>query len=129
MVNGPYDIWIERQGRLYQTSVRFQDESHLRRILNKIVAQVGRRVDESLGDGRRAPARTAAGSTRSSRRSRSRGPLVTIRKFARHRLGFQDMIRLGTLTTETMEFLERCVQAQAEHPHLRRYRQPVRRRS
>ena len=39
------------------------------------------------------------------------GPLMTIRKFARNRLGFQDMIRLGTLTTETIEFLERCVQA------------------
>ena len=47
MVNGPYDIWIERQGRLYETAVRFNDESHLRRIINKIVAQVGRRIDES----------------------------------------------------------------------------------
>ena len=110
MVNGPYDIWIERQGRLYQTSVRFQDESHLRRILNKIVAQVGRRVDESsamvdarLPDGSRINAIIPPLSLS--------GPLVTIRKFARYRLGFQDMIRLGTLTTETMEFLERCVQA------------------
>ena len=47
MVNGPYDIWIERQGRLYETTVRFDDDSHLRRIINKIVGQVGRRVDES----------------------------------------------------------------------------------
>src|SRR4029078_13525089 len=47
MINGPYDIWIERQGRLYETSIRFIDESHLRRIINKIVAQVGRRIDES----------------------------------------------------------------------------------
>ncbi len=128
MVNGPYDIWIEREGRLYQTSVSFQDESHLRRILNKIVAQVGRRVDESsamvdarLPDGSRINAIIPPLSLT--------GPLVTIRKFSRHRLGFQDMIRLGTLTTETMEFLERCVQARAEHPHLGRYRQPVRRRS
>jgi pilus assembly protein CpaF len=45
MVNGPYDIWIERQGRLYATNVRFDDDSHLRRIINKIVAEVGRRVD------------------------------------------------------------------------------------
>jgi pilus assembly protein CpaF len=110
MVNGPYDIWIERQGRLYQTSVRFHDESHLRRILNKIVAQVGRRVDESsamvdarLPDGSRINAIIPPLSLT--------GPLVTIRKFSRNRLGFQDMIRLGTLTTETMEFLERCVQA------------------
>src|SRR5204862_7748489 len=47
MVNGPYDIWIERHGRLFDTSVRFDDESHMRRIINKIVAEVGRRVDES----------------------------------------------------------------------------------
>ena len=47
MVNGPFDVWVERQGRLYETTVRFNDESHLRRIINKIVAQVGRRIDES----------------------------------------------------------------------------------
>src|SRR4051794_39299825 len=110
MVNGPYDIWIERQGKLYQTSVRFQDESHLRRILNKIVAQVGRRVDESsamvdarLPDGSRITAVIAPLSLS--------GPVVTIRKFARNRLGLQDLIRLGSLTTEAKEFLERCVQA------------------
>src|SRR5436190_2340844 len=47
MVNGPFDIWVERQGRLYETTVNFNDESHLRRIINKMVAQVGRRIDES----------------------------------------------------------------------------------
>src|SRR5581483_4082785 len=47
MVNGPFDIWVERRGKLERTNIRFQDESHLRHILNKIVAQVGRRVDES----------------------------------------------------------------------------------
>ena len=47
MVNGPHDVWVERRGRLYQTPVRFTDESHLRRIINKMVAQVGRRIDES----------------------------------------------------------------------------------
>src|SRR6476659_2871326 len=47
MVNGPYDIWIERGGRLYQSDVVFNDEFHLRRIINKMVAQVGRRIDES----------------------------------------------------------------------------------
>jgi pilus assembly protein CpaF len=110
MVNGPFDIWIERHGRLMQTSVRFQDESHLRRILNKIVAQVGRRVDESsamvdarLPDGSRINAIIPPLSLT--------GPVVTIRKFSRQRLTFQDLIKLGTLTTETMEFLERCVAA------------------
>src|SRR5215218_8305696 len=47
MVNGPFEVWVERQGRLYETTVRFTDESQLRRIINKIVAQVGRRIDES----------------------------------------------------------------------------------
>jgi Flp pilus assembly CpaF family ATPase/MinD-like ATPase involved in chromosome partitioning or flagellar assembly len=109
MVNGPFDIWVERQGKLQRTNIRFQDESHLRRILNKIVAQVGRRVDESsamvdarLPDGSRINAIIPP---------LSRAVQVTIRKFPRNRLGFQDMIRLGSLTTETIEFLERCVQA------------------
>src|SRR5918992_284216 len=47
MVNGPFEVWVERQGRLYETTVRFTDESHLRRIINKIVAQIGRRIDEA----------------------------------------------------------------------------------
>ena len=47
MVNGPSEIWIERQGRLYETTVRFSDDSHLRRIINRMVAQIGRRIDES----------------------------------------------------------------------------------
>src|ERR1044072_6577815 len=55
MVNGPFDVWVERQGRLYETTVRFNDESHLRRIINKIVAQVGRRNDESAPLGDAAP--------------------------------------------------------------------------
>ncbi|HEY0417443.1 MAG TPA: CpaF family protein [Gaiellaceae bacterium] len=111
MVNGPYDIWIERQGRLYPTTVRFIDESHLRRIINKMVAQVGRRVDESspmvdarLPDGSRVNAVIPPLSLT--------GPLVTIRKFSKKRLDMEDMIRLGTLTTETVEFVERCVQAE-----------------
>jgi pilus assembly protein CpaF len=111
MVNGPSDIWIERQGRLYPTTVRFNDDSHLRRIINKIVAQVGRRVDESspmvdarLPDGSRVNVIIPPLSLT--------GPVVTIRKFARNRLTMPDMIQLGTLTTESVEFLERCVQAE-----------------
>jgi pilus assembly protein CpaF len=110
MVNGPFDIWIERQGRLYETTVHFNDESHLRRIINKMVAQVGRRVDEAspmvdarLPDGSRVNVIIPPLSLS--------GPLVTIRKFSKKRLDFTDMIRLGTLTTETAEFLQRCVLA------------------
>jgi pilus assembly protein CpaF len=111
MVNGPFDVWIERQGRLYETTVRFTDESHLRRIINKIVAQVGRRIDESsplvdarLPDGSRVNAVIPPLSLS--------GPIVTIRKFSKRRLDMSDMIRLGTLSTETVEFLQRCVLAE-----------------
>jgi pilus assembly protein CpaF len=110
MVNGPHDIWVERQGRLYQTSVRFNDHLHLRRIINKMVAQVGRRIDESspmvdarLPDGSRVNAIIPPLSLS--------GPLVTIRKFSKKRLDLQDMIRLSTLTTESVEFLQRCILA------------------
>src|SRR5215216_3690637 len=111
MVNGPFEVWVERQGRLYETTVRFTDESHLRRIINKIVAQVGRRIDESsplvdarLPDGSRVNAIIPPLSLS--------GPLVTIRKFGKRRLTLADMIRIGTLSTESVEFLQRCVEAQ-----------------
>jgi pilus assembly protein CpaF len=111
MVNGPFDIWVERQGRLYETTVRFKDESHLRRIINKMVAQVGRRVDESspmvdarLPDGSRVNAVLPPLSLT--------GPLVTIRKFSKKRLDMGDLIQLGTVTTEVVEFLDRCIRAE-----------------
>jgi pilus assembly protein CpaF len=111
MVNGPHDIWIERQGRLYETNVRFDDESHLRRIINKIVAEVGRRVDESspmvdarLPDGSRVniiiPPLSLSGA------------LITIRKFTQNKLQLDDLIRNGTFSSEAVDFLERCVQAE-----------------
>jgi pilus assembly protein CpaF len=110
MVNGPFDVWVERAGRLSQTSVRFNDESHLRRIINKMVAQVGRRIDESspmvdarLPDGSRVNAIIPPLSLS--------GPLVTIRKFSKARLGLEDMVPLGTISTQTLEFLERAVLA------------------
>src|SRR5215210_6392149 len=111
MVNGPFDVWIERQGRLYETNVRFNDDSHLRRIVNKIVAQVGRRIDESsplvdarLPDGSRVNAVIPPLSLS--------GPLVTIRKFSKRRYDMHDLVKLGTLSTETVEFLQRCIVAE-----------------
>jgi pilus assembly protein CpaF len=111
MVNGPYDIWIERQGRLFDTKVRFDDESHMRRIINKIVAEVGRRVDESspmvdarLPDGSRVHIIIPPLSLS--------GPLITIRKFSKKRLNLEELIRIGSLSTESVEFLERCVHAE-----------------
>ncbi len=111
MVNGPGDIWIERQGRLYETTVRFNDDSHLRRIINKMVAQVGRRVDESspmvdarLPDGSRVNVIIPPLSLS--------GPLVTIRKFSKKRLTLDDMVNLGTISAEGVEFLRLCVAAE-----------------
>src|SRR5437899_3273929 len=111
MVNGPYDIWIERGGRLYQTEVQFNDEWHLRRIINKMVAQVGRRIDESspmvdarLPDGSRVNAVIPPLSLS--------GPLITIRKFSQKRFDLDDLVRIGTLSPEGLDFLVRCVQAQ-----------------
>jgi pilus assembly protein CpaF len=111
MVNGPGEIWIERQGRLYETTVRFTDESHLRRIINRMVAQVGRRIDESspmvdarLPDGSRVNAIIAPLSLS--------GPLLTVRKFSRKRLTMQDMVNIGTLSDESLDFLTRCIQAE-----------------
>jgi pilus assembly protein CpaF len=111
MVNGPHDIWVERRGQLSPTTARFTDESHLRRIINKMVAQVGRRIDESspmvdarLPDGSRVNAVIPPLSLS--------GPLVTIRKFSKRRLDPNDLIRLGTLSTETVEFIQRCVLAE-----------------
>ncbi|HKG63333.1 MAG TPA: CpaF family protein [Solirubrobacteraceae bacterium] len=111
MVNGPFDIWVERKGRLQETSARFSDESHLRRIINKMVAQVGRRIDESspmvdarLPDGSRVNAVIPPLSLS--------GPLVSIRKFSKQRLNPTDLVKLGTLSTETVEFVQLCVLAE-----------------
>jgi|SRR5579872_225082 len=110
MVNGPYDVWVERNGRLHRTPVKFDDESHLRRIINKIVAQVGRRIDESspmvdarLPDGSRVNATLPPLSLS--------GPLLTIRKFGRDRLAMDALVANRSLTAETADLMQRCVQA------------------
>jgi pilus assembly protein CpaF len=110
MINGPYDVWIERNGTLHPSGVRFQDESQLRRIINKMVAQVGRRIDESqpmvdarMPDGSRVNAVLPPLSLT--------GPLMTIRRFGNERLALDDMARIGTLTPETSDLLARCVEA------------------
>src|SRR5260370_13143491 len=110
MVNGPHDIWVERQGRLQETGVQFNDEWHLRRIINKMVAQVGRRIDESSP---MVDARLPDGSRRNAvipPLSLS-GPLITIRKFANKRLDLREMIRLRKLPREGGDLLSRLVAA------------------
>ncbi len=111
MVNGPADVWIERAGKLEKTGVRFTDEHHLRRIINKIVAQVGRRVDESspmvdarLPDGSRVNAVLPPLSLT--------GPLVTIRKFSKTRWDLSDLVGINSLPLPAKEFLETAIRAE-----------------
>jgi pilus assembly protein CpaF len=110
MVNNHREIFIERGGRIFPTDVQFASEMHLRRILDKIVAQVGRRVDESsamvdarLPDGSRVNAIIPPLSLN--------GPAMTIRKFAQRRLEMHDLVGLGTISEEMGDFLGLCVKA------------------
>ena len=110
MVNGPYDVWVERAGRLHRTPVRFADDGHLRRIISKMVAQVGRRIDEAqpmvdarLPDGSRVNATIPPLSLT--------GPLLTIRKFGKTRLNMDSLIKKNALLPDTAELLSKCVQA------------------
>ena len=108
MANGPYDIYYEKSGRILKSDVKFVDEVHLRRIIDKIVGQIGRRVDEAtpmvdarLPDGSRVNAiihPLAIG-----------GPYLTIRKFAVDPYQEADLISFGTMTQRTADFLRACV--------------------
>jgi pilus assembly protein CpaF len=111
MVNGPADVWVERAGRLEKTGVRFSDDHHLRRIINKIVAQVGRRVDESspmvdarLPDGSRVNAVLPPLSLT--------GPLLTIRKFSKTRWDLDDLVAIKSLPQQAREFLDVAIHAE-----------------
>jgi pilus assembly protein CpaF len=108
MVNGPESVYVERAGRIERTSASFVDDTHLRRIIDKIVSQVGRRIDEAtpmvdarLPDGSRVNAvihPLAIG-----------GPFLTIRKFSKDPYQIDDLIRFGTLNAHGARFLQACV--------------------
>ena len=108
MVNGHSEIWLERGGRLQHAEARFTDEAHLRRIIDKIVSRVGRRVDESspmvdarLPDGSRVNAIVPPLALD--------GSALTIRKFAADPFTADDLVRFGSLTESSRRFLEACV--------------------
>ncbi len=108
MVNGPDSIYIERGGKIYPVTERFSDDAHLRRIIDKIVSRVGRRVDESsplvdarLPDGSRVNAVVAPIALD--------GAMLTIRKFAADPFTARDLIGFGTMTEEVRDFLDACV--------------------
>jgi pilus assembly protein CpaF len=108
MVNGPDSIYIERGGRLFEVAGNFTDEAHLRRTIDKIVARVGRRVDEAspmvdarLPDGSRVNAIIPPLAID--------GSMLTIRKFATDPYLVDDLIGFGTMSRATADFLEKCV--------------------
>ena len=108
MANGPFDVYYEKAGKILHSDVKFVDEVHLRRIIDKIVGQIGRRVDEAtpmvdarLPDGSRVNAvihPLAIG-----------GPFLTIRKFAVDPYQEADLINFGTLTQRVVDFSRACV--------------------
>jgi len=108
MVNGPSQIYVERRGRLTRTDVVFDDEAHLRRIIERILAPLGRRADEASP---MADARLADGSRVNIILPPLAllGPVVTIRKFSRQPLRMDDLVRLGTLTPASAALLRACV--------------------
>lgn len=108
MVNGPRNVFVEQKGRLSRAPVSFDDEDHVLRIIDRIVAPLGRRIDESqpmvdarLPDGSRVNAII--------RPLALCGPTITIRKFSKKPLTVEDLIRFGSMTKEIGEFLEACI--------------------
>ncbi len=108
MVNDVQNVFIERDGKIERVDVSFRDDAHLRHVIDRIVAPIGRRIDESsplvdarLPDGSRVNAiipPLAIG-----------GPALTIRKFARDPFTLEKLTSLGTINTEVAEFLRKCV--------------------
>ena len=108
LVNGPQQIFVERDGKLQLTDIKFKDERHLMRIIDKIVSAVGRRVDESnpyvdarLKDGSRFNAMVPPVAVD--------GSLVSIRKFKKDKLGIDDLVNFGAFTEEMAAYLQAAV--------------------
>ena len=108
MVNGPRQIYVEQGGKLRLTDRRFKDDAHVMHIIHKIVAPIGRHIDESspmvdarLKDGSRVNAIIPPLALC--------GPTITIRKFAKEKLTVQDLIRFGTISEEMADFLAACI--------------------
>ncbi|MFG6641553.1 ATPase, T2SS/T4P/T4SS family, partial [Sulfitobacter sp. 1A09213] len=108
LVNGPQQIFVERDGKLQLTDITFKDEKHLLRIIDKIVSAVGRRVDESnpyvdarLKDGSRFNAMVPPVAVD--------GSLVSIRKFKKDKLGIDDLVNFGAFSEEMAAYLQAAV--------------------
>jgi pilus assembly protein CpaF len=110
MVNGPSHTYIERGGKIERVDVGFLNDEHVRRIIDRIITPLGRRIDESsprvdarLPDGSRVNAVIAPLSLV--------GPVITVRKFPAKPITVDDMIRFGTATAEMFDFLRACIEA------------------
>ncbi|NLK86473.1 MAG: CpaF family protein [Clostridiaceae bacterium] len=110
MVNGPDSVYVEKKGRLIRSDVKFKDDQHVMRVIEKIVAPLGRRIDESspmvdarLPNGSRVNAIIPPLSLN--------GPSITIRKFSERPFNVRDLINFGTLSPEVAMLLKACVEA------------------
>jgi pilus assembly protein CpaF len=110
MVNGAKNIYIERSGKIHRVPVSFESDDHVMRIIDRIVAPLGRRIDESspyvdarLPDGSRVNAVIPPISLI--------GPVLTIRKFAKNPISIEQLIQYGTITAEALQFLKACVES------------------
>ena len=108
MVNGPHQVYVEREGKVALTEVRFLNDAHVVRTIDKIIKPLGRKldrqqpmVDARLPDGSRVNAIIPPCAVD--------GPSITIRKFAKERFTVDDLISFGTMTQEIAEFLRACV--------------------
>jgi pilus assembly protein CpaF len=110
MVNGAKNIYIERKGKIHRVPVTFENNDHVMRIIDRIVAPLGRRIDESspyvdarLPDGSRVNAVIPPISLV--------GPVLTIRKFSRNPITVEQLIQFGSVTQEAVQFLKACVES------------------
>jgi len=110
MVNGPHRVYVERKGKIELTDVQFRDDEQVMHIIEKIVAPLGRRIDESspmvdarLPDGSRVNAIIPPLALN--------GPTITIRKFSKDPFQIDDLVGFGTLSKEMAVFIEACVKA------------------
>jgi pilus assembly protein CpaF len=110
MVNGAKNIYIERKGKLHRVPVTFENNDHVLRIIDRIVAPLGRRIDESspyvdarLQDGSRVNAVIPPISLV--------GPVLTIRKFSKNPITVEQLVQFGSISMEALQFLKACVEA------------------
>ena len=110
MVNGFQNVYVERGGQMVETNVRFKDQAHVRMIIERIVSNIGRRIDDSspivdarLSDGSRMCAVIPPLSLI--------GPVMSIRRFGKKLMTVDDLLKIETMTTGMLDFLSACVEA------------------